>query len=274
MNISILGCGWLGLPLGKQLADRGYHVKGSTRTASKLPALDDAGIEPFQIDLNPEPDGSSIKDFLNSDVLVIDIPPGTHRNPGSDVHVRQISALITRIPQNRTHVIYISSTSVYPNMNRIVTEEDTEPVDRKNGHILLQTEDLLINEISFNTTIIRFAGLYGYDRHPGRFMSGRSGLKGSHSPVNMIHRDDGIGIISLIIEKNITNEILNGCSDEHPEKREYYTNMASRLGLPPPSFNHDYAVVPYKIISNEKLKRMTGYRFLYPSPYDGPLEGR
>lgn len=271
-TISILGCGWLGLPLGERLSELGYRVSGSTRTESKLPALKKYGIEPYRIELYPEPRGEQIQRFLNADILIIDIPPGTHRDPGSDFHLRQITSLIPLIPHNGTRVIYISSTSVYPNPNRVVTEEDTESADRKEGHILLRTEDILRNEISFQTTIIRFAGLYGYDRHPGRFMSGRHGLKGGKTPVNMIHRDDCTGIISLIIEKHITNEILNGCSDEHPEKQEYYTEMASRLSLPPPTFDEDKADVPYKIVSNEKLKRLTGYLFLYPSPYEGPLE--
>lgn len=28
-TISILGCGWLGLPLGQHLVQQGYHIKGS-----------------------------------------------------------------------------------------------------------------------------------------------------------------------------------------------------------------------------------------------------
>lgn len=270
-SISILGCGWLGLPLGKHFTGQGFSVKGSTRSETKFPLLERAGISPFVFGLNPEPAGTNIDDFLKSDVLVIDIPPGTHRNPGSDFHLRQISSLAPLIP-NKTRIIYISSTSVYPNLNRLVTEEDTETIDREKGHILLRTEDILSNIQSIKTTIIRFAGLYGYDRHPGRFMSGRKGLKGCRSPVNMIHRDDCIGIISAVIDKNITGEILNGCSDEHPAKQEYYAKMTSRLGLPPPSFDKDVDDTPYKIVSNEKLKRMTGYKFLYPSPFDGPLD--
>lgn len=32
-TVSILGCGWLGLPLAEQLLAEGYSVKGSTTRA-------------------------------------------------------------------------------------------------------------------------------------------------------------------------------------------------------------------------------------------------
>ena len=37
-KISILGCGWLGLPLAKSLLAKGYKIKGSTTSESKLEA--------------------------------------------------------------------------------------------------------------------------------------------------------------------------------------------------------------------------------------------
>ena len=38
-RISILGCGWLGLPLAKELLDRSFEVKGSTTSSNKLDQL-------------------------------------------------------------------------------------------------------------------------------------------------------------------------------------------------------------------------------------------
>ena len=42
-KISILGCGWLGLPLAKALIENGFSVKGSTTSTDKLTALENAG---------------------------------------------------------------------------------------------------------------------------------------------------------------------------------------------------------------------------------------
>lgn len=75
-SVSILGCGWLGFPLGKELLNQGYNVKGSTTTASKMLELQDAEINAFNIDL---PDGNISSDFFHSDCLIINIPPKTSK---------------------------------------------------------------------------------------------------------------------------------------------------------------------------------------------------
>ena len=48
-SIAILGCGWLGLPLGKYLVEQGYRVAGSTTRAEKLSTIQAMGMEAFQI---------------------------------------------------------------------------------------------------------------------------------------------------------------------------------------------------------------------------------
>jgi len=76
MKISILGTGWLGLPLGEYLLTKGYEVNGSVTTASKLDTLKNKGINPFLLQLTPEPEPEdSIEKFLDADVLIIAIPP-------------------------------------------------------------------------------------------------------------------------------------------------------------------------------------------------------
>ena len=74
-SISILGCGWLGLPLGERLQNEGYSVKGSTTTEDKLDVLKEKGIEPFLVELTPEVKAEKIQEFLDSSFLIIDIPP-------------------------------------------------------------------------------------------------------------------------------------------------------------------------------------------------------
>ena len=75
-KISILGCGWLGLPLAKALVSRGFSVKGSTTSEEKLAVLENAGIEPFLIALSENKTTGNLTDFLeNSKILIIDVPP-------------------------------------------------------------------------------------------------------------------------------------------------------------------------------------------------------
>jgi 3-hydroxyisobutyrate dehydrogenase-like beta-hydroxyacid dehydrogenase len=51
-QISILGCGWLGMPLAKSLLEKGFSVKGSTTSFEKISAIESNGIQPFQIELS------------------------------------------------------------------------------------------------------------------------------------------------------------------------------------------------------------------------------
>jgi UDP-glucose 6-dehydrogenase len=39
MKISIVGCGWLGLPLGEKLAKSGHQVFGSTTSVEKIATI-------------------------------------------------------------------------------------------------------------------------------------------------------------------------------------------------------------------------------------------
>ena len=75
-TISILGCGWLGLPLAHHLAQQGYAVKGSTTTPMKLVLLRAEGIEPYLLELDPTVHGDQVEDFFKSDILFLNIPPG------------------------------------------------------------------------------------------------------------------------------------------------------------------------------------------------------
>jgi NAD dependent epimerase/dehydratase family enzyme len=109
------------------------------------------------------------------------------------------------------------------------------------------------------------AGLYGYDRQPGRFLAGKKELVNADGKVNLIHQDDCIQIINNVLEKQLWNEVYNCCSDEHPTRQEFYTKAALTLGMEPPEFLPKEKSV-FKIISNQKLKAALNYEFIHPDP--------
>lgn len=265
-TVSILGCGWLGLPLAEYLLRKGYEVKGSTRTPEMLETLEAAGIEAFYISLDPElSGGDGVDRFFESDILVVNFPP-ERRDDIVDFHTAQIRSLIARVEKSPVkNVIFVSSTSVYPELGRDVFEDEKTPPEKASGKALVIAERLLLTNPAFETAVIRFGGLIGYDRKPGRFISGRKGLTGGDSPVNLIHRDDCILIIERIVEKGIYGEIFNACADFHPKRRDYYTAQALKIGVPPPVFQ-DGGETGFKIVRSEKLKTLLGYEFKYPDP--------
>lgn len=262
-TVSILGCGWLGLPLGKNLRNRRFSVKGSVTTPEKFGLLRTSGIVPYRIVLNDSEVEIDDPTFFETDVLIISIPP--RRIDGIEgIFPAQIAQLIPVILKaGIKKVIFISSTSVYPENLQTASEDDTLSPDKASGKALVAAENLLKNLTDFETTIIRFGGLIGADRNPARFLL-KSYRPVANVPVNLIHQDDCIGIISAILEQDLWGETLNACCPEHPLKKDFYGKAAQISGLPLPRISNEPEA--YKVIDSSKLQRLLKYEFKYPSP--------
>lgn len=254
-TISILGCGWLGKALGSVLAKSGYTVMGSTTTNDKIPELRTAGIEPVVLRVNELPSGNFDPRFFNADILLISLPHRSRQGKAED-YLNQIKTVVHAAKRGSIkNIILISTTSVYQNLNRIVTEVDA---DVQNPIVKAER---IVMESGLQGTVLRLAGLYGPGREPGKFLANKSKVSGADAPVNLIQIDDCINIIKTVIEQKVWNEVMNACADEHPTKKMFYTNAALALGLTPPTFSDSPG--DYKIVSNEHLKKTLNYRFLH-----------
>jgi nucleoside-diphosphate-sugar epimerase len=262
IRVSVLGCGWLGLPLAQTLLVRGFAVNGSTTTASKLATLEREGINAFTLLLAEEGITGDTSSFLEgSHILIIDIPPKL-RKENSESFTDKIATLIPHIEKaGIKKLLFISSTSVYADDNSVVTEDTTPLPDTESGRQLLETEILLQSNALFKTTILRFGGLIGGDRHPVHYLAGKENLENPEGPVNLIHRDDCIGIILKIIAKEAWGDTYNAVAPEHPTREEYYTQKAAALGLELPKFTHEKAATG-KTVTPDKLISSLGYTFI------------
>lgn len=262
-QISILGCGWLGLPLAKVLIGKGFLVNGSTTSEGKLAILENAGIKPFLISLGTQEISGNIQEFVeNSEILIIDIPPKL-KGDSNESFVAKIQKLIPEIEKSSVQkVLFISSTSVYNDTENTptITEKDIPNPDTESGRQLCQAEKLLSENPNFRTTVLRFGGLIGDDRHPIKFLAGRENIENPGSPINLIHQKDCIGIILTILEKNIWKEAFNAAAPFHPTRKEYYTEKAKNLSLDLPQFNLKKKSVG-KIIDSKKLEAILNYKF-------------
>ncbi len=260
-QISILGCGWLGLPLAKALLENGFSVKGSTTSNDKLSVLKNLGIQPFQIELSETKIQGEVDSFLeNSKILIIDVPPKL-RGSEKENFVSKIKNVIPFIEKSTVeNVIFISSTSVYGEDNLVVSEETRPNPDTESGRQLVQAEQLLQSNPNFKTTVLRFGGLIGEDRHPIKFLAGRKNIENPNAPINLIHQDDCIGIIMEIIELKSWNETFNAVTPFHPSRKDYYTQKAIDLNLDLPEFNAENSSFG-KIILSSKIETVLGYSF-------------
>ncbi len=264
-KISILGCGWLGLPLAKALRQNGYLVKGSTTSTEKLPLLDQWGITPYLISLSEDKVIGNMTDFLqDSETLIIDIPPKL-RGTEKENFISKINNTIPFIQNSAVDkVLFVSSTSVYKDENELVTEETIPMPDTESGKQLLATEQLLQSYIDFKTTIIRFGGLIGADRHPIKFLAGRENLENPDAPINLIHQEDCIGIINAILSQQVWGETFNAVTPYHPNRKDYYTQKAVDYNLALPKFDQQ-GLISGKTISSSKIESVLKYTFAQPN---------
>lgn len=264
-TISILGCGYVGEPLAKLLLAHGWRVRGATTTQSKLSRLLAAGIEPYLLKLTPKLEGHGCRDFFDSEIMVINFPPGRKRKDVQIFMQAATNSLLTYLRDGAVQkVVFVSSTSVYS--VGYVREEDAgkQPPDSLSGRALLAAEKQFRASSDFETTILRYGGLYGYQRRPGRFWSHRP-LSNPANAVNMLHRDDAVGVTFTVITKGGWGEIFNVCADLHPTRKEFYTQAAQNLNIPPPHVSPGESK-PDKIVVNDKVRIHLGYTFAYPDP--------
>ena len=267
-KISILGCGWLGLPLAKKLIENGYEVKGSTTSESKLELLKNAGISPYQIKMEENEITGNMESFLeNTDVLLVDVPPKL-RGDFTENFVQKIKNLIPFVENSKVEkVLFVSSTSVYGDTFPIqeLDEESALNPDTESGKQLVEVEKLLQSNENFQTTILRFGGLIGPERNPAKFLAGQENVANPNAPINFIHQEDCIGIICAMLRQveNETwnwNNTFNAVAPNHPNRENYYTEKALEMNLKVPTFVKDSNYIGKKI-SSKKLQVMLHYSF-------------
>ncbi len=220
MKISICGLGHIGLPLAKTLRAAGHEVSGTKRESVPL-----EGIQVEKLNFPSTPSFA----ILECDVLVLNIPPF----PGQEEWFLKWDLSKTE------KIIFVSSTSVLREGRNSST---------------LKTEEAWVKNSGIPWLILRPGGLIGANRHPGKTLSGKKGIKGRLHPVNLIHHDDVINFIVIAVEKNLSFEEINLVSDEHRSKEEFYSEYCEKNGLPLPEFDLT-DMSSGKIISGELMKK-------------------
>lgn len=263
MKISLLGCGWLGLPLSQKLLDQGHIIKGSTTSLEKLSKLSEAGLIPYRIKLFAEGVQGDLSAFLeDSELLIIDIPPGLRSDPEANFigKIGRLKGFIEK--SNIKKVLFVSATSVYEDIEEfpVYTADDCPNGTAENSLQLKSAENELKNSEQYDTTIVRFGGLFGPGRHPVNYLSGKKNVKDPKAPVNLIHLDDCIGILSKIIEKEAWGVTFNAVYPDHPTKEAYYSRIAEEKNLAIPEFDHKN-VSKGKHIESVALEEVLGYSF-------------
>ncbi|WP_145483873.1 SDR family oxidoreductase [Yersinia rohdei] len=272
-KVAIIGLGWLGLPLAQSLIRRGIQVVGSKTTPDGVEAVRMSGIDCYQLQLTPElicePD--DLAQLMAADVLVITLP-ASRTTEGGAQYLQAVQMLVdSALAFGVARIIFTSSTSVYGEARgRIKENTPLQPVTTA-GKTLEELELWLHKLPNISVDILRLAGLVGPDRHPGRFLAGKTNVKGGSQGVNLVHQEDVIAAIELLLKLPKGGHIYNLCAPMHPLKRDFYPACARILQLTPPEFAPEESEELTREIDGSKICSELGFEYLYPDPNRMPL---
>ncbi len=257
-SVLIVGCGWVGKKLGQYLSDKGYKVYGTTRSEQNFSEIKEHNITPVKLQL-PIDKIQNIE-LPKVDSVVISISPGRgeNRNTYPEI-IRQLGELWK---ETNTQVLMYSSTGVYGNAKGKISENDLSP-DVNSSNVICAAEGTLKKLLS-DSVILRLAGLYGEDRHPVKYLAGRTDISDGDAPVNLVHRDDVIEATEVMIKNKVRSEVFNVCSPVHPKKSELYPAIAKRLELDEPEFLDGGG--NGKEISSDKIQKVLHFDFENADP--------
>ncbi len=285
MRVLIVGCGYVGRPLGVKLARQGHQVFGLRRSGGALAELRAAGITPLQADITRPGELAALPGPFDWVFNTVAATRGGGVEDYRRVYREGTQNLINWLSGSPLRKFaYTSSTAVYGQEDGSLVRE-TSPTDPEaaTARILVETEQLLLaaaREKSFPAVVLRVAGIYGPDRgHLFRqYLQGQAVMAGRGERIlNMIHRDDLVGILIAALQHGRSGEIYNAVDDEPVTQLRFFRWLAETLGKDMPPFELEAPVSPKrgltnKRVSNRKVKMELGYRFRFPTFRQGYTE--
>ena len=260
--------GWLGSAFARTLQRRGVPVVGTVRGDTGNPGVRDTvpgNIPVYRFSLGdalpPEIEAAA----PGAAVLISVSPFRAALSP--DAFERRLEKVARELSEaGVSQIVYTSATSVYP--VHIANPREGDAADLyspRSGISLYRAEaSVRIGARAVPVVTLRFGGLFGPGRHPGRFFL-KQPLRFPDDPVNLIHLDDCIRVIDLAMTLNDT-QVINAVAPVHPERGVFYTAAALDIGeMPPVTVGPSKSATP-RIVNTDRLEKTLGYRFVHPDP--------
>lgn len=271
-KISIIGLGWLGMPLARALSAQGFEVMGTKTSNEGVLIAQRCGINAFQCQMTPEIecDAVDLAELLSAEILIITLPASRAVSESGD-YFKAIENLVdSAIASGVKRVIFTSSTSVYGDQNAELNESGTLRPETAAGKCLANIEQWLHDLPNLTVDILRLSGLVGPDRHPGRFLAGRKALQNGSHRINLVHQEDVIRAIITLVSHPSSGSLYNLSASNHPRRDEYYPWVAAQLKLSPPQFIPDSRPAGGKVVNGEAICRELKFSYLYSDPFRMP----
>ncbi|MFW6382503.1 MAG: SDR family oxidoreductase [Haloferacaceae archaeon] len=288
MTTVVLGCGYVGLELGRRLTAAGERVVGVRRSEAGVEAIEAAGFEAVRADLTEPADLAPVPDAET--VVFAASSGGRGADAAREVYVEGQRTALDQFaarddPPER--YLYTSSTGVYGDHGGDWVDEETalEPTTEKTA-VLAEAERVAIDgaaERGIDGTVARLAGIYGPERYRlSRYIEGPV----SEGYLNMIHRDDIAGAIAYLLAEDLARgEVVLVVDDEPVSKWVFADWLAAECGVeePPKRTKEERLeagelseaarrrILTSKRCRNDKLRGL-GYEFEYPTFREGYRE--
>lgn len=268
-NVAVIGCGYVGLPLARELVRTGASVIGTTTQPDKIGSIEAIGAEARVLTLA---DADAVASAVEgADTVYVTVAAG-RGGDYREVYVKGLQAVVAALDRTTVkQVIYTSATSVYGRDDGGWVDGDS-PADptTDRGRLLLEAEGVLHKAPSgVAVCILRLAGIWGPGRDPSDWMARRGPVIPGDGTgyLNLIHRDDIVAALLAAAKRRVTG-VFTLADDAPTRRRDLYPALAARMGLEAPGFADSPPgpeAVSGKRVSNEKALKALGLRLIHPT---------
>jgi nucleoside-diphosphate-sugar epimerase len=278
MRVLVLGCGYVGRELGRQLLERGHDVTGVVRSESSAEELADDGIDPVRADLT---DPDAVSTLPDADALVFSASAGRGSvAEARELYVDGLRGIVSEFTGREStpdRLLLTSTTGVYGDHDGDWVDESTLIAPERAKAAVIAEAEAIVHRCPIDGTVPRFAGLYG----PGRYRIDSYLDTVTAGWRNSIHRDDAAGALAWFLGEDVARNETVLVTDGNPVDRWAFGDwLAEQVGAPEPeklTVEERVAGLPesasLRVASDKRCRNdrllETGYELQYPSAYEG-----
>ncbi len=279
-SLVVFGAGYVGSTLARTAAANGARVWALTRNPAKAAAMAADGIETVVADLASSDWHARVPADAS---LVVNCVSSGGGGPEGYRHsyVKGLRSILRWAGATSTPgtLVYTGSTSVYSQDGGVRVGEEMATEGAEGTAAVLLEAEALARTWPGRAIILRLAGIYGPGRHHllDQLRGGSGPLPGvGDYRLNLIHRDDIVEAMvqALSAPASVEGSVFNVADEGAAPKAEIVAWLASRLGVAMPEFSGLAAsgrrrVTPDRVIANDRLKAVLGWRPRYPTYREG-----
>ncbi|MGB3404300.1 MAG: NAD-dependent epimerase/dehydratase family protein [Microcoleaceae cyanobacterium] len=274
MNVTILGCGYVGTAVARYWTQTlGLTVTATTTTPEKIQSLNTVA---HHVEVVRGNDPVRLKSILkDQQVVLLSVAAQGRTRDGESYRqayletAETLAKILPELPEIK-QLIYTGSYAVYGDQDGAKVDE-TSPAypGNENNKILLKTEETLFklaNE-KLKICVIRLGGIYGKGREIHKIFSriaGKTRPGDGQYITHWVHLEDIVGVIEFARQHQLDG-LYNLVDQSNYTIRELVDSVCEKHNFDPIIWDESQPnQSPYNVkVSNQKLLN-AGYQFIHP----------